>query len=145
MVAWDAEAGSLKHYRVDKMLEITSLNEPREGKDAFAEVDMSAYAKKTFGMFTGEDRNVRMRFKNFLAGAVFDRFGSDVMLIPDGKEHFVVTLEVAVSPLFYSWVFSFGTDAESISPKDVRETAANRAQQIADMYHGKQLTDWGSP
>ena len=40
MVAWDAEARSLKHYRVDKMLEITSLNEPREGKEAFAEVDM---------------------------------------------------------------------------------------------------------
>ncbi len=134
MVAWDAEASSLKHYRVDKMLEITSLNESREGKEAFAKVDMSAYAKKTFGMFTGQDRNVKMRFKNFLAGAVFDRFGRDVMLIPDGEDHFVVTLEVAVSPLFYSWVFSFGTDAEIISPDDVRETAANRAQQIAELY-----------
>ena len=137
MVAWDADACSLKHYRVDKMLQITALNEPRKGKEAFAKVDMSAYARKTFGMFTGQGRNVKLRFKNFLAGAVFDRFGRDVMFIPDGEEHFVVTLEVAVSPLFYSWVFGFGTDAEIISPDDVRETAANRAQQIVDMYHGK--------
>ena len=137
MVAWDANAGSLKHYRVDKMLEITALKDTREGKEAFAEVDMAAYAKKTFGMFTGQDRSVRLRFKNILAGAVFDRFGRDVMLIPDGEDHFVVTLDVAVSPQFYSWVFGFGTDVEILSPDDIRERAADLAQQIADQYRIK--------
>ena len=137
MVAWDANAGSLKHYRVDKMLEITALKDARKGKEAFAEVDMAAYAKKTFGMFTGQDRSVRLRFKNILAGAVFDRFGRDVMLIPDGEDHFVVTLDVAVSPQFYSWVFGFGTDVEILSPDDIRERAADLAQQIADQYRIK--------
>ncbi len=137
MVAWDADAGSLKHYRVDKMLEITALKDAREGKEAFAEVDMAAYAKKTFGMFTGQDRSVRLRFKNILAGAVFDRFGRDVMLIPDGEEHFVVTLDVAVSPQFYSRVFGFGTDVEILSPDDIRERAADLAQQISDQYRKK--------
>ena len=137
IVAWDADAGSLKHYRVDKMLEITALKDARKGKEAFAEVDMAAYAKKTFGMFTGQDRSVRLRFKNILAGAVFDRFGRDVMLIPDGEDHFVVTLDVAVSPQFYSWVFGFGTDVEILSPDDIRERAADLAQQIADQYRIK--------
>lgn len=137
MVAWDADAGSLKHYRVDKMLEITALKDARKGKEAFAEVDMAAYAKKTFGMFTGQDRSVRLRFKNILAGAVFDRFGRDVMLIPDGEDHFVVTLDIAVSPQFYSWVFGFGTDVEILSPDDIRERAADLAQQIADQYRKK--------
>ena len=137
MVAWDANAGSLKHYRVDKMLEITALKDAREGKEAFAEVDMAAYAKKTFGMFTGQDRSVRLRFKNILAGTVFDRFGRDVMLIPDGEDHFVVTLDVAVSPQFYSWLFGFGTDVEILSPDDIRERAADLAQQIADQYRKK--------
>ena len=137
MVAWDADAGSLKHYRVDKMLEITALKDARKGKEAFAEVDMAAYAKKTFGMFTGQDRSVRLRFKSILAGAVFDRFGRDVMLIPDGEDHFVVTLDVAVSPQFYSWVFGFGTDVEILSPDDIRERAADLAQQIADQYRIK--------
>ena len=137
MVAWDADAGSLKHYRVDKMLEITALKDARIGKEAFAEVDMAAYAKKTFGMFTGQDWSVRLRFKNILAGAVFDRFGRDVRLIPDGEDHFVVTLDVAVSPQFYSWVFGFGTDVEILSPEDIRERAADLAQQIADQYRKK--------
>lgn len=88
-------------------------------------------------MFTGQDRSVRLRFKNILAGAVFDRFGRDVMLIPDGEDHFVVTLDVAVSPQFYSWVFGFGTDVEILSPDDIRERAADLAQQIADQYRKK--------
>lgn len=142
MVAWDANAGSLKHYRVDKMLEITALKDAREGKEAFAEVDMAAYAKKTFGMFTGQDRSVRLRFKNILAGTVFDRFGRDVMLIPDGEDHFVVTLDVAVSPQFYSWLFGFGTDVEILSPDDIRERAADLAQQIADQYRKKYNAFW---
>ena len=134
MLAWDAEAGSIKHYRVDKMLEITALDQKREGKEAFAKFDMSAYAKKVFGMFTGQDRKVKMRFTNNLAGAVFDRFGTDIMLIPDGENHFTVTLDLAVSPRFYAWLFGFGTDAEILSPEDVREEARTKAQQIADAY-----------
>ncbi len=137
MLAWDAENRGIRHYRVDKMLEITALDTEREGKEAFAEVDMSAYAKKVFGMFTGQDRRVRLRFDNRLAGAVFDRFGTDILLIPDGEEHFTVTLDLAVSPRFYAWLFGFGTGAEILSPQDVREEAADTARRIADMYGGR--------
>ena len=134
MLAYDSEAGNLRHYRVDKMLEITKLKQQREGKEAFADVDMSSYSKKIFSMFSGEPRPVRLRFANHLAGAVFDRFGTDVMLIPDGADHFTVSLELVVSPPFYAWVFSFGKEAEIISPEEIRENAAVMAQQIADIY-----------
>jgi len=96
---------------------------------------MSAYTKKVFGMFTGEDRQVKIRLANHLAGAVIDRFGPDVMLIPDGEDHFVVSLELVISPQFFAWVFGFGPEAEIISPEDVREQAANRARNIAQLYN----------
>ena len=137
MVAYDSDAAMIKHYRVDKMEKISILEEDRDGLEAYQALDMAVYARKTFGMFTGQDRSVRLRFKNILAGAVFDRFGRDVMLIPDGEDHFVVTLDVAVSPQFYSWVFGFGTDVEILSPDDIRERAADLAQQIADQYRKK--------
>ncbi len=135
MLAWDSEVGSMKHYRVDKMLEITALDCVREGKEAFASVDMSAYSKKIFGMFTGQDRQVKLRFKNHLAGAVIDRFGSDVILIPDDEDHFTITLELAISPQFYAWTFGFGTDAEIISPDDIRAAASEKAKSIYQMYN----------
>ncbi len=135
MLAWDSDSGSMKHYRVDKMLEITALDRVREGKEAFAAVDMSAYSKKIFGMFTGQDRQVKLRFKNHLAGAVRDRFGSDVILIPDDEDHFTVTLELAISPQFYAWTFGFGTDAEILSPEDIRAAASENTKSIYKMYN----------
>ena len=138
MLAWDSEAGLIKHYRVDKMLDITALDEKREGKTAFSKIDMSSYNKKVFGMFNGQERQVKMRFRNHLAGAVFDRFGTDVMLIPDGEEHFTFTVPLAVSPQFHAWVFGFGTDAEILFPEDVREEAAGTARKIAEMYAKKE-------
>ncbi|MBO6011574.1 MAG: WYL domain-containing protein [Oscillospiraceae bacterium] len=134
MLAWDAAAGVLKHYRVDKMLSITALDRRRDGREAFAKVDMSAYSKKVFGMFTGEERPVRMRFAAHLAGAVIDRFGSDVMLIPDGGEAFTVTIDLAVSPRFFAWLFGFGTEAEILGPDDVRAAAADMARGILEKY-----------
>ena len=54
MVAFDSAAGIIKHYRVDKMEKITVLDEERDGQDAYEALDMAVYARKTFGMFTGE-------------------------------------------------------------------------------------------
>ena len=80
----------IKHYRVDKMEKITVLDEERDGQDAYEALDMAVYARKTFGMFTGEEVKVHLRFENHLVGAVLDRLGRDVILVPDGEDHFTV-------------------------------------------------------
>jgi predicted DNA-binding transcriptional regulator YafY len=43
------------------------------------------------------------------------------MLIPDGAEHFVFTVRVAVSPMFLSWVIGFGKKARIVYPQAVAE------------------------
>ncbi len=134
MLAWDAEEARMKHFRVDKMSAIAALDMPRQGKAAFAETDMSAYSKKVFGMFTGEESAVRLRFANHLAGAVIDRFGKDVMLVRDGPDAFTVTADVVVSPQFFAWVFGFGTEAEILGPDAVRRQARDAARGIAALY-----------
>lgn len=116
MLAWDSAAEKLKHYRVDKMAAIEPNGRFREGREAFEKIDMSAYSKRVFGMFTGEEETVRIRFANHLAGAVIDRFGRDIMLIRDGEDSFIVSVEVEVSPQFFAWVFAFGAEAEILSP-----------------------------
>ena len=115
LLAWDAEAQLRKHYRVDKMTDISALDAPREGMEDFSEQDLSAYTKKVFSMFTGEERTVRLRFANHLIGSVLDRFGKDVIVVEDGAEHFTVSLNVVTSPKFYAWLFGFGTNVEILS------------------------------
>lgn len=134
MLGYDADAGRLKHYRVDKMTEISALERSRFGRDEFRSIDMSQYSKKVFGMFTGEEQTIRLRFSNHLVGAVIDRFGRDTMIISSDDEHFTVSVDVAVSPQFYAWLFGFGTDVEVLSPENVRDELAHRAAELCGMY-----------
>lgn len=134
LLAWDEEEKRFKHFRVDKMTAITELEQPRQGGEAFRALDLSVYSQRVFGMFAGQTQPVRMRFASHLAGAVIDRFGKDVMLMPQGEEAFTVTAEVAVSPQFFAWVFGFGTEAEILAPEAVRAQAGREARQIAALY-----------
>lgn len=136
LLGWDEDAESLRHYRVDKMDRITARAEPRQGKAAFEKVDMAAYSQQVFGMFGGAVQPVRLRFARHLAGAVIDRFGRDVILSPDGEEHFLVTAQVAVSPLFYAWVLGFGDEAEIVAPPEVREGLKEHLRRALKQYEG---------
>lgn len=43
---------------------------------------------------------MRLRCENALVNVMLDRFGQDVILIPDGPDHFLLTVEAVVSPSF---------------------------------------------
>lgn len=134
MIAWDSSANKMKHYRVDKMYGVIMTNEKREGTEAFEKTDMSAYTKTVFGMFGGKEEKVRLRFTNYLAGVVIDRFGRDTMIIKDGDEHFTISVDIAISRQFLAWVYAFGTDAEILSPENVREEMKKHAESVYKMY-----------
>lgn len=134
LLGWDEESEELRHYRVDKMERITARGEPRQGREAFAKVDMAAYSQQVFGMFGGEVQSVRMRFARHLAGAVIDRFGRGLILAPDGDAHFTVTASVAVSPQFYAWLLGFGNEAEILGPAAVRADLKRHLAEAAKLY-----------
>ena len=134
LVAYDSDAGMIKHYRVDKMEKISMLDEERDGQEAFQALDMAIYARKTFGMFTGEETNVQMRFENHLVGAVLDRLGSEVFIIADGPDHFTVRTDVVVSPQFFAWVLGFGSQAQIIGPESVVAKMKAHIYSAADLY-----------
>ncbi len=108
-------------YRVDRMADILPLEEKRDPCPELTGKNLAEYASRTFQMFSGESADVKLRFHRRLANAVIDRFGTDVMLIPDGEDHFVVTVHVAVSPMFLSWVIGFGSLARILYPQSVAE------------------------
>ena len=134
LLGWDEEAQELRHYRVDKMERIEARSEPRQGREAFAKVDMAAYSQQVFGMFGGAVQPVRLRFARRLAGAVIDRFGRGLILAPDGGEHFTVTAPVAVSPQFYAWLLGFGEEAEILGPPAVREGLKEHLAKVQKLY-----------
>lgn len=134
LVGFDSEAGIIKHFRVDKMADIQVTEEPRDGEEIYAALDMGVYARKTFGMFTGEETSVRLRFEKDLVGAVIDRLGRDVMLVPDGEDHFTVRTNVIVSPQFFAWVLGFGNKAKILGPESVVRKLREHLDQVTALY-----------
>ena len=134
LLAYSAEHGSMRHYRVDRMTRITSAEGPRRGKEVFAGTDMSTYTTKVFNMFTGEEKRVRLRCDASLADPVIDRFGEDVSMIPEGDDAFTVTVDVVVSPQFYAWLTPFGTRVEILDPPEVREGFRRQLKALLTLY-----------
>ena len=120
LVAYSERHG-ITHYRVDKMAQLQMLDTPRIVNDETRALDVSKYGKNVFGMFGGEQMQVKMRFENPLAGVVLDRFGHDVMLIPDDDSHFTLTTDIAVSPVFFGWLAGFGGAAKIVFPQNAVE------------------------
>lgn len=118
LVAHTADRGRT-HYRVDKMEHIRMLNTPGQCPELYRNLNMAQYSKQVFGMFGGTQETVRLLFPEQLADSAVDKFGSDIMMIPQQNGTFTLTASVSVSPTFFSWVFSFGGRVRILSPESV--------------------------
>ena len=134
LVGWDGAKKEVRHYRVDKMTElaVTCLRlENGEDLDRCT-FDMAAYAAKHFGMFSGREGKVRLRCANTMVGVMLDRFGPEVILVPDGPDHFTLTVEAVVSPQFFGWLFGLGDGVVLISPDWAVEDYRSRLRAAAE-------------
>lgn len=133
MIAYDGTEQKIKHYRVDKMLEINITDIPREGGEVFSDFDMAIYSKEVFGMYGGESDVVVLECDNSLAGVIIDRFGTDVSMFP-GADGFRASVRVMVSPTFISWLIGFGSKMKVISPQWVVDSVRGTLLEVAGLY-----------
>lgn len=133
LVAYDSDLGELRHYRVDRMMSISQTGKPREGKSAFRDSDTARYTKKFFGMYDGDVEEVTLNCSRDITNAVIDMFGTDINFQPskDG-ETFNITVEIAVSPVFLSWVFMLGDKIKIVSPQKVQTQLIDMAKKVID-------------
>ena len=134
MIAFDSEAGIIKHYRVDKMNSILILDEMREGREHFSAFDMASYSKMNFGMYGGDEVTVKLEFDNDMAGVLLDRFGKDIPISPAGSTRSVTRVKVALSDQFLGWVFSLGTKVRITGPEEVVKRFSEELKRLSVMY-----------
>ena len=121
-------------YRVDRMSEITITEDVRTPCPELTGKALHEHANRLFQMFAGDSVNVKMRFHKTLANVVIDRFGRDTILIPEGNEYFNFTVNVAVSPMFLSWVIGFGSKAKILYPQSVIDECRQMCQEAMAQY-----------
>ena len=119
LVAYDDLAAKIKHYRVDKMENVEVCDEYISRPVRAMKFNAADYAKKSFNMFGGEVREVTLRGNSDSIGIIYDRFGRDIFVVQRDENSFIVTVNVAVSPQFYSWIFGLGDLLTIEGPDDV--------------------------
>ncbi len=135
LIAYDDEEERIKHFRVDKMSNITQLpNEIRKGVEAFKEFDIAQYTNRTFGMFGGEPETVSLQLPEHMIGIIFDRFGKEIDLrrLTDGNVG--VRVKAAVSGQFYGWLTGLGKDVLLLGPEHVKDGYVAFIKNIMNQY-----------
>lgn len=135
LIGYDDETEIIKHYRVDKMLNLNITGSLREGKEVFDKFDIAGYANQTFGMYGGKCESVRLICDNELAGVIIDRFGKDAGIYRNDDNTFCVNVNVQVSKQFFGWITGLGNGVKIDSPQNVANEYKEFIKEIIKKYN----------
>ena len=122
LLAYEDKSKKIKTYRVDRMKDVKVLDQPREGADVFAQINMDTYTQRVFSMYSGKQERVEIRFINALLDAVVERFGvQEPHFAKVDDSHFSVSAQVEMSDQFFGWLSSFGKRAKLTAPASAVE------------------------
>ena len=133
LLAYSSRYG-ITSYRVDRMTDIQLTEGNRIPCPELTGKALHDHANRLFQMYSGDALDVKMRFHKSLLNVVIDRFGKDTMLIPDGDEYFNFTVNVAISPMFLSWVIGFGAKAKILYPQSVVDQCKALCLEAMNQY-----------
>ena len=133
LVGYDNREYKIKHFRVDKMADVSVVYEEREGKEEFSKMQMSEYTNRLFGMFDGNLETVTLLCENHAANVIIDRFGTDIPLMKTDAGHFTVRVRVSVSKLFLSWIMAI-PGVKIVAPERTGDMMKSEIKRLQEMY-----------
>ena len=86
------------------------------------------------GMYDGKEERVHLICKNDCAGIIIDHFGRDIPFSKVDEEHFEVTVNVAVSGLFFGWIIGLGDGVRISGPSKVVEMMKEEIKRLNAAY-----------
>nr|WP_264484534.1 WYL domain-containing protein [Brevibacillus agri] len=130
LVAKNPHENEIKHYRVDRMKNV-SVSEERFSATDFS---ISNHMNQTFNMYPGTVEYVEIHFDNHLVNVVIDRFGKDVTIRKVDVCTFSIKIKAAISEGFVRWLLTWGGDAKVISPQHLIEKIKAEAEKMNKLY-----------
>ena len=85
----------------------------------------------TFRMYGSECREVELICDNSVIDAIIDRFGTDVTIYACDMSTFRVIVRVAISHIFFSWIFGFGGKVRIKGPEKIKTAYRNDRQCVS--------------
>ncbi len=141
LVCNNAKYDNPMHLRIDKIKSVRMIDDPARPRTEIPDFaaykdhfDVADYASKTFNMFSGELEKVEIRCINDLWDVVRDRFGDDVRVLSRTDDTFTISVTVATSEGFASWLLQYGPDMVVVSPKELKEKVLTKAREAVLAY-----------
>ena len=118
-------------FRLDRILKRPDILE--EDAVPFPEdFDFEKYLQTSFRMFGFDHTTVELICKNDMMDAILDKFGKDAATHTYDTEHFLAEVDVAVSNVFFSWVFGFSGDVVIEGPAEVKEKYREMVRKVTE-------------
>lgn len=129
----DDKHGDVVQYRVDRMSNVSMIDEDKTPAKEAADFDLSKHKLQLFGMFGGKEAAVKIKADRSLLDVVIDKFGGGAdITAPGGK--ITLRADVQVSPMFIAWCCSFGNQMEVVAPAWVRDMVKEHLEKTLAQY-----------
>ena len=113
----------LGSFRVDRIAKRPEILDA-VGIPAPEGFDINEHINTTFRMFNSPHEEVELICDNDVMDSIIDRFGEDVVTYSYDQNTFRTVVNVAVSNVFYSWIFGFGGKVKISGPVHIKESYA---------------------
>ena len=125
----------IMYYRIDRMCNIGMAHVKAvplpEG------IDVEECVQKQFRKFARDDVEVILECQDELMNYIIDEFGEDVETRKVSEDAFCVKVNVANSPAFYGWVFSFEGKARILGPEEILDKYRSMIETSNRMFWKK--------
>ena len=109
----------LGSFRVDRIAKQPLILD-EDGTPAPEGFNIEQYINTTFRMYNSEHEEVELICDNDVMDAIIDRFGEDVTTYANDMTSFRAVVNIAISHVFYSWVFGFGGKVRIKGPENIK-------------------------
>ncbi|MCD8105687.1 MAG: WYL domain-containing protein [Lachnospiraceae bacterium] len=132
LVTYSSRHDDTANYRVDRMERVEVIDEDISEKALSLRSEVVEYTEQAFKMYGGSKQTIVLEFDSKLIGAVYDRFGEKVTMMPSGENRVVATVDVQLSPTFWGWLFQFGKQMRVISPDEMVKEYRSRLEEVLE-------------
>lgn len=131
MVGYSDKHKSIGSYRIDRVYRRPVILE-EEIVPMPEDFDISKFSDGMFHMYNSERKTVQLVCANETMDAILDKFGMDVATYAYDMESFKVEVNVAVSHVFFSWVFGFGGKVRIVDPEKIKHEYTDMVNKVAE-------------
>lgn len=131
MVGYSDKHKSIGSYRIDRVYRRPVILE-EEIVPMPEDFDISKFSDGMFHMYNSERKTVQLVCANETMDAILDKFGMDVATYAYDMESFKVEVNVAVSHVFFSWVFGFGGKVRIVGPEKIKHEYTDMVNKVAE-------------